>query len=228
MVQHADLTNIAARSTSSSVMKGIRKLVGELFRRKVVRVMGAYIAIFWLLATGFGSLFPTLGVPAWVLPVFVVAGIALIPVLTFLTWKFDLVPPQLVRDPRDVQPVNPALGWAMLRHETADAGHLLLSWTGEGGVHCEKRFFQPVSIGREPGNDIEFADQRVSRYHAVLWAEAGFWRVRDLESANGTYLDEARIKSTAPLPQSCALRFHPDGPTVHVYIATNHETLVSP
>jgi hypothetical protein len=209
-------------------MKGIHKLVLELFRRKVVRLLGAYIAIFWLLATGFGSLFPTLGVPEWVLPAFVAAGVGVVPVLVFLSWKYDLVPPRLVRDPKDIEPVNPALGWAMLRHETADAGYLLLSWTGEGGTFREKRFFRPVSIGREPTNDIELADQRVSRHHAVLWAEAGAWRVRDLDSANGTFVDQARVSGTAPLPRSCALRFHPNGPTLNVYIVTTHETLVTP
>jgi hypothetical protein len=209
-------------------MKGSMKFASELLRRKVVRVLGAYIAVFWLLATGFGSLFPTLGVPAWVLPVFVVAGIAAIPVLAFLSWKYDLVPPRLIRDQGDIGPVNPALSWAMLRHETEDAGSLLLSWTSEEGAYREKRFFRPVSIGREPSNDIELADQRVSRHHAVLWAEAGSWRVRDLESANGTFIDQDRVTGTAPLPGSCALRFHPHGPTVNVYIATTHETLVTP
>jgi hypothetical protein len=209
-------------------MRRLRTLLLELLRRKVVRLLGAYIAVFWLLATGFGSLFPTLGVPGWVLPAFVVAGVAAIPLLVWLSWKYDLVPPQLVRDPKDIEPLNPGLGWAMARHEVGNAGYLLLSWSAEGDAQREKRFFRPVSIGREPSNDIELADARVSRHHAVLWAEAGLWRVRDLESANGTYIDQSRVSGTAPLPQSCTLRFHPGGPTVDVYVATSHETLVTP
>jgi hypothetical protein len=209
-------------------MRRIHKLIPELFRRKVFRLLGAYIAVFWLLATGFGSLLPTLGAPGWVLPAFVVAGIAAIPALAFLSWKYDLVPPKLVRDPADIEPVNPCLGWAMARHEFDHAGCLVLRWTEADGRIREKRFFRPVSIGREPSNDIELADQRVSRHHAVLWAEGGSWRVRDVDSANGTYIDQARVKGTAPLPQSCALRFHADGPMVDVYIVTTHETLVTP
>lgn len=209
-------------------MRRLRTLLQELFRRKVVRLLGAYIAVFWLLATGFGSLLPTLGVPEWVLPTFVVAGIGAIPLLAWLSWKYDLIPPQLVRDPKDIGPVNPALSWALARHEVDNAGYLLLSWSAEGDTHREKRFFRPVSIGRDPGNEIELDDRRVSRHHAVLWAEAGAWCVRDLDSANGTYIDQVRVKGRAPLPQSCTLRFHPEGPMVNVYVATTHETLVTP
>jgi hypothetical protein len=209
-------------------MRRIYRLIPELFRRKVVRVLGAYIAVFWLLATGFGSLLPTLGVPGWVLPAFVVAGIAAIPVLVFLSWKYDLVPPKLVRDPADIEPVNPGLSWAMARHEIDNAGCLVLSWTEADGRAHEKRFFRPVSIGREPSNDIELADQRVSRHHAVLWAEGGSWRIRDLDSANGTFVEQQRVTGQVPLPRSCELRFHALGPRVGVYVATTHETLVCP
>jgi hypothetical protein len=195
----------------------------ELFRRKVVRVVGAYIAVFWLLAQGFASLFPPLGFPAWVLPAFVALGVAGIPVLAFFSWKYDIVPPQLVRD---VAARNPALTWARVRHDAKDAGYILLSWTGENRVTTENRFFQPVAIGREPSNDIELADQRVSRHHAVLWAENGAWHVRDLDSANGTFIGHARVTGTSTLPQSCDLRFHPNGPIISVYVAKAASTLV--
>ena len=40
-----------------------RSFLGELLRRKVVRQLGGYIAILWLLAQGFASLFPYFGLP---------------------------------------------------------------------------------------------------------------------------------------------------------------------
>lgn len=205
---------------------GIRKFGKELFRRKVVRVVGAYIAVFWLLAQGFASLFPVMGVPDWVLLAFIIVGIAVVPLLAYCAWRYDLVPPQLVRDVKDVEAVNPSLNWARLRHDIREAGYVLLSWTNEDSARKESRFFRPVSIGREPNNDIELSDNRVSRHHAVLWAEDGSWHVRDLDSGNGTFIGHTRVNGTAVLPQSCELRFHPNGPVISVHVGKSVETLV--
>lgn len=208
-------------------MNPIRKFAAELFRRKVVRVLGAYIAVLWLLSDGFSSLFPVVGIPEWVLRTFMFVGVAAIPVIAFFSWKYDLVPPQLIKDVKDVESQNPALGWALVRHDAKDAGHILLSWTGDAEEPAEKRFFKPVAIGREEHNDIVLPDQRVSRYHAMIWAEGGAWHVRDLNSANGTFIGAQRVKGTAKLPASCDLRFHLDGPVVSVLVAKTPETLIS-
>jgi hypothetical protein len=202
------------------------RFVSELFRRKVVRLLGAYIAILWLLAQGIVSLAPVLGVPDWAQLGFIVVGIAIIPFLAFFSWKYDIVPPQLVRDTKDIESTNPGLSWARLRHDNTDAGHVLLKWRVEDGGTQEKRFFQPIAIGREPNNDIELADQRVSRHHAVIWAEEGAWHVRDLDSANGTYIGHSRVAGTAPLPQTCELRFHANGPVVDVFVAKSAQTVI--
>lgn len=208
-------------------MKGVRKFFGELFRRKVVRVVAAYVAIFWALMLGIAQLAPLLGIPDWALRIFMLVGTGAIPVLAFFAWKYDIVPPQLIRDPKDVEAVNPGLSWATLRHDTQEAGYVLLKWCVEGDMAREKRFFKPVAIGREPNNDIELPDQRVSRHHAVIWAEQGTWRIRDLDSANGTFIDHARVSGIATLPQTCELRFHANGPTVSVFVAKSAETLIS-
>jgi hypothetical protein len=204
----------------------IGKFTTELFRRKVVRVVGAYIAVFWLLAQGFASLFPVIGVPDWVLLGFIIVGIAVIPPLAWLSWKYDIVPPQLMRDPKDIEHQNPALSWAALRHDNLNAGYLLLRWTAGDGQETEKRFFKPVSVGRESNNDVELQDQRVSRLHAVLWAENGGWHVRDMDSGNGTFIGFTRVTGTAALPQSCDLRCHPNGPLISVHIGKSAETVV--
>lgn len=208
-------------------MSRFASFVAELFRRKVVRLLFAYVAIFWLLAQGFASLFPVLGWPDWLLRAFIVAGVAVIPVLALLSWKFDLIPPQLVRDAYDLEDVNPTASWAMLRHDNLGAGYISLEWGAEGEARQRKRYFRPVTIGREPSNDIELPDARVSRYHAVLWAEGGAWRVRDLDSTNGTFIDQQRVNGTVALPLSCELRCHPQGPSIRVRIDKAQETLAS-
>ena len=207
-------------------MSRIGKFTSELFRRKVVRLLAAYIAILWILLQGFASLFPVLGIPNWVLTAFMVVGLGAIPPLAWFSWKYDIVPPQVMRDPKDLEQKNPALSWAALRHENVNAGFLLLRWTSSDGNETEKRFFKPVSIGREPNNDVELPDQRVSRHHAVIWAENGAWHVRDMDSGNGTFIGFARVNGQTLLPQTCDLRFHPNGPTVNVHIGKSAETLI--
>jgi hypothetical protein len=50
-----------------------------------------------------------------------------------------------------------------------------------------------VRLGRAVDNDVVVVSQRVSRYHAQLrWVESS-WLVYDLDSTNGTWVDEQRI-----------------------------------
>ncbi|MGI9257342.1 MAG: FHA domain-containing protein [Gammaproteobacteria bacterium] len=208
-------------------MKKGLNFFSELLRRKVVRLLGAYVVILWLLIQGFSDLFPILGFPDWALRAFVIVGIAAIPVLAWLSWKYDIMPPQLVKDSKDVEATNPALSWAMHRHDNLDAGYALLRWTESDGATTEKRFFKPLSIGRTLDNDVVFSDERVSRHHAVIWAEEGGWRVKDTESANGTFMNHAPVTESTTLPQSCELRFHPNGPTLRVVVDKPAETKIT-
>jgi FHA domain len=198
----------------------------ELFRRKVVRVVIAYLAVFWGVVLALANLQDTFDYSPLVTQIFMIIGILAIPLVAYLAWRYDIVPPQLIRDIKDVEAENPALSWARIRHETKDAGYVLLAWTGGDGSKLEKRFFQPVSIGREMNNDIELPDERVSRHHAVLWAENGIWHIRDLDSANGTFVGHSRVAGTLQLPQSCDLRFHVNGPIISVHIAKSAATRV--
>ncbi len=137
------------------------------------------------------------------------------------------MPPQLVRDSQDIAANNPAKSWAARRHDNTDAGFVLLKWQGAGNKAEEKRFFQVVTIGRGLDNDIDLTDERVSRHHAVIWAENGGWHIRDLESANGTYINHTRVSDTAELPLSSELRFHAAGPTVTVRVDKPAKTMIS-
>lgn len=55
-----------------------------------------------------------------------------------------------------------------------------------------------VRLGRASDNDVVIASQRVSRYHAQLRRVASSWLVYDLESTNGTWLDDQRVASGHP------------------------------
>ncbi|MEZ6071705.1 MAG: FHA domain-containing protein [Pirellulales bacterium] len=55
----------------------------------------------------------------------------------------------------------------------------------------------PLSIGRDPTSDIQLDFSRVSREHAVIVLEGGSYRVRDLGSTNGTFVNGSRIDEAA-------------------------------
>jgi len=64
---------------------------------------------------------------------------------------------------------------------------------------------QDVSIGRATDNDIQIEDRAVSGRHArIEWVKAdndqgGFYQLSDLESTNGTFLNEKRLSEPTAL-----------------------------
>src|SRR5688572_26915913 len=48
---------------------------------------------------------------------------------------------------------------------------------------------EPVTIGRETSNRIALNDRAVSRRHCVIRPEEGRFRLQDLESHNGTFIN---------------------------------------
>jgi pSer/pThr/pTyr-binding forkhead associated (FHA) protein len=55
-----------------------------------------------------------------------------------------------------------------------------------------------VSIGRAPENDVVLADASVSKAHAVLEREGARFRVQDLGSTNGVFVDGERALGGEP------------------------------
>jgi diguanylate cyclase (GGDEF)-like protein len=52
-------------------------------------------------------------------------------------------------------------------------------------------------LGRSPESDISFPERTVSREHARLRMEEGVWKIRDLESTNGTRVNHHKVKEHA-------------------------------
>ncbi len=57
-----------------------------------------------------------------------------------------------------------------------------------------------LTIGRDPMSDVAIDDPRVSRHHAELVHDDGGWSLADSGSANGTFLNGARVSATAVHP----------------------------
>ena len=53
-----------------------------------------------------------------------------------------------------------------------------------------------ISFGRQPDNDIVLDEAAVSRRHATIVMADGEFHLRDLDSANGTYLNRQRISAS--------------------------------
>ena len=56
-----------------------------------------------------------------------------------------------------------------------------------------------VTIGRASTNDIQIAEQHVSRQHAVIQYRDGFFMINDLASSNGTFVNDQAVQAPAPL-----------------------------
>lgn len=57
-----------------------------------------------------------------------------------------------------------------------------------------------ATVGKSKQNDVVIDDDSVSTRHARLDLEVDGWTITDLASANGTYLDGARLSPNVPTP----------------------------
>ena len=72
-------------------------------------------------------------------------------------------------------------------------------------------FSEPFRIGRDKASQVQLPDGTVSRSHAEVYFEQGQWWIRDLQSANGTYIDNVRIECR-PLESETRIEFGKNGP----------------
>jgi len=71
----------------------------------------------------------------------------------------------------------------------------LLAVAGEGGARGAHPFRHPrMTVGRKGQNDLALADEAVSAHHCEFVAEGRWLVVRDLGSANGTYVNDRRVR----------------------------------
>jgi pSer/pThr/pTyr-binding forkhead associated (FHA) protein len=62
-----------------------------------------------------------------------------------------------------------------------------------------------INIGRHRSNDIRIDDALISRLHAQIFRQGRIYYIRDMESKNGTYIDDKRI-DIAPLKENTEVR----------------------
>jgi len=65
-----------------------------------------------------------------------------------------------------------------------------------------------ATIGRSSNNDIQVAEQHVSRQHAVIHYRDGIFMVNDLASSNGTFVNDQRVEEPFPLFAGDTIRLY--------------------
>src|ERR1700735_2198091 len=80
---------------------------------------------------------------------------------------------------------------------------------------------RPVSIGRSPDNDLPVDNLAVSNYHARVYFEAGRLVVEDLDSLNGTFVNDMRVeRATLHDGDSIWIGKH------HIKVDATHDTAI--
>jgi hypothetical protein len=81
-----------------------------------------------------------------------------------------------------------------------------LSLVSEGGFG-EHHFTHPeILIGRDPANDVPIIDKTVSTRHARLAFHHRQWWLEDLDSTNGTFLNQEQVTTPTVIATGDQLR----------------------
>lgn len=99
--------------------------------------------------------------------------------------------------------LDPGLMVTLVYLAPGEAGHSAQAQPIEFG---EKNRLQ---IGRDPSNDVVLAAPTVSRYHALVERIGQRYRLRDLNSSNGTFVNDQRIETEAWLQAGDTIRVGP-------------------
>ena len=65
---------------------------------------------------------------------------------------------------------------------------------------------EPITIGRSAESGLVIRDDYTSTHHARLYFWGDKWAVQDLDSTNGTFLDDARVTVPTPVPLNTPIR----------------------
>ena len=103
---------------------------------------------------------------------------------------------------------------------------MIVSYQSEGEELQRVESSEPIVIGRDTGCDVVIMNPHVSRSHAVIWAHNSAWYVTDLQSANGTWMDGARIEERGLRDQD-TLSLDRNGPQLTISFQDTDMTVVS-
>lgn len=81
------------------------------------------------------------------------------------------------------------------RHDSGTSGATArIVYVSPDGMETDFSLQGPTTVGRHPSNEIRLNDREISKQHAVIEERAGEWYIRDLQSSNGTYVNNRRVQ----------------------------------
>jgi predicted component of type VI protein secretion system len=95
-----------------------------------------------------------------------------------------------------------------------------------------EKFTKPeIHLGRDPSCDAVFPSEKfpmVGRQHAVLRSSGGAWSVEDLQSTNGTFVNQVRIQRQQLVPGD-TVRLGSDGPEIRIqFVDESYSATIRP
>lgn len=98
--------------------------------------------------------------------------------------------------------------------------HLTGTKANQETAYADSDLAQPLTLGRDPASRFVFddADDAVSREHARIERSAEGYRIVDLGSANGTYVNRARVEREASLKHGDIVQFGRGGPQAAIHL----------
>ncbi len=77
---------------------------------------------------------------------------------------------------------------------------IMISWVNSNGETIAQQFTTPeIIIGRDPACELSVSDEMVSARHARLSYHSNQWWAEDLQSTNGTFLNDERVYTATVL-----------------------------
>ncbi len=82
----------------------------------------------------------------------------------------------------------------------------------------------PVAVGRDETADVLIPDDTLSRRHFLIWREGESFRIKDLGSQNGTWVDGERARGTKLSHNVCIVA----GRTVFMFCEHRRHAVAAP
>lgn len=127
--------------------------------------------------------------------------------------RSDLFGQRVKRMPADLAPAGspgpppkphkPPSGATIATHDNAK--RLVITSGAKEGLEIELSG-EPITIGRSAESGLVIRDDYTSTHHARLFLWGNNWAIQDLDSTNGTFLDEARVTVPTPVPLNTTVR----------------------
>ena len=196
----------------TSTSNGIRGLIREIRRRRVLQSTLLYIVFCWGLLEAWDVLLPSLGIEnpsasRWML----VAAISGFPIMILFSWFFQLTSSGIVKtgafvDRRvlnNIPPIGDRRHDGVAAYFRGEEDASIFRWciTAESGalVGLTYGIESSITFGRAPDCDLTLPSSGVSRHHARIYVEDDMLFIEDLNSANGCLVNGQRVEQTEQL-----------------------------